>query len=203
MRFEKSSHSKSTFDRSRFKFFHCYTTCKQSQLASMESASIQSSCADFLEPAQLNKLARGCYRCNGRGHGADNCFFKNFQCHLCGKLGHLKHACKSRTKTDQSRSAMHQNQEQGLKTLAHEVSVTSNNCFNLYSFMDSNKPLCITLNVKIDRHDLHKTKSIIDAVLNCKQPANVTELKSFLELVNYYHRFLPNLACTLQPLYEL
>ena len=117
------------------------------QQASMESAFIQLSCAGFSEPAQLNKLARGCYRCNGRGHGADDCFFKNFQCHLCGKLGHLKRACKSRTKSDQSKSATRQNQKQGLKTLAHEVSVTSNDCFNLYSFMDSNKPLCITLNV--------------------------------------------------------
>ena len=85
------------------------------QQASMESASIQSSCAGFSEPAQLNKLARGCYCCNGRGHGADDCFFKNFQCHFRGKLGHLKRACKSRTKSDQSKSATRQNQEQGLK----------------------------------------------------------------------------------------
>ena len=101
------------------------------QQASMESASIQSSCAGFSEPSQLNKLARGCYRCKGQGYGANDSFFKNFQCHLCGKLGHLKRACKSRTKIDQSKSATRQNQEQGLKTLAHEVSVTSNDCFNL------------------------------------------------------------------------
>ena len=40
-------------------------------------------------------------------------------------------------------------------------------------------------------------------MLNCKQPVNVTKLRSYLGLVNYYHRFLPNLASTLQPLYEL
>ena len=56
---------------------------------------------------------------------------------------------------------------------------------------------------ELDRHGLHKAKSKIDAVLNCKQPANVTELRSFLGLVNYYHQFLPNLASTLQSLYEL
>ena len=117
------------------------------QQAYMESASVQSSCAGFSEPAQLNELARGCYCCSGRGHGADKCFFKDFQCHFCDKLGHLKCACKTRTKRDQSKSATRQNQEQGLKTLAHEVSVTSNDCFNLYSFMDSYNPLCITLNV--------------------------------------------------------
>ena len=53
---------------------------------------------------------------------------------------------------------------------------------------------------EIDRHGLHKTKFKIDVVLNCKQPANVTELRSFLGLVNHYHGFLPNLATTLQPL---
>ena len=110
------------------------------QQASTESASIQSSIAGFSEPAQLNKLAKGYYRCNGRGHGADDCFFKNFQCHLCGKLGHLKRACKSKTKSDQSKPATRQNQEQGLKILAHEVSVTSNDCFNIHLFMESNKP---------------------------------------------------------------
>ena len=56
---------------------------------------------------------------------------------------------------------------------------------------------------EIDRHGQYKTKSKIDAMLNCKQPANDTELRSFLGLVNYYHRFLPNLVSTLHPLYEL
>ena len=117
------------------------------QQASMESASIQSSSTGFSEPVQLNKLARGCYRCNRLERDADDCFFKNFQCHLYVKLGHLKRACKSRTKNDQSKPSARQNQEQGLKILAHEVSATSNDCFNLNSFIDSSKPLCITLNV--------------------------------------------------------
>ena len=34
-------------------------------------------------------------------------------------------------------------------------------------------------------------------------PTNVTELRSFLGLVNYYGKFLPDLATTLAPLYEL
>ena len=56
---------------------------------------------------------------------------------------------------------------------------------------------------EIDRHGLHETKSKIDTVLNCKQPSSVTELRSFLGLVNYYQRFLPNSANTLHHLYEL
>ena len=34
-------------------------------------------------------------------------------------------------------------------------------------------------------------------------PTNVTELKSFLGLLNYYHKFLPDLATLLAPLHQL
>ena len=77
--------------------------------ASVESAAIQASSAGFSEPARLNKLASGCYRCDGRGHGADGSFVKNFQCHLCGRPGHLKRACQSRTESDQAKPATRHN----------------------------------------------------------------------------------------------
>ena len=35
------------------------------------------------------------------------------------------------------------------------------------------------------------------------QPSNVSQLRSFIGLVNYYCKFLPNLANTLAPLYSL
>ena len=56
---------------------------------------------------------------------------------------------------------------------------------------------------KIDRHGLHKTTSKIDAVLNAPAPTNVSELKAFLGLINYYRKFLPNLATVLHPLNQL
>ena len=40
-------------------------------------------------------------------------------------------------------------------------------------------------------------------MLKCKTPQNVTQLKSFLGLINYYHRFLPNLSSVLYPLHQL
>ena len=39
--------------------------------------------------------------------------------------------------------------------------------------------------------------------MQAKSPTNVTELKSYLGLLNYYGKFLPNLATTLHPLYDL
>ncbi|XP_061152316.1 uncharacterized protein K02A2.6-like [Syngnathus typhle] len=56
---------------------------------------------------------------------------------------------------------------------------------------------------KIDKHGLHKTQDKIEAVVNSPQPENVTQLRSFLGLVNYYHKFLPNLSTVLHPLNAL
>lgn len=55
----------------------------------------------------------------------------------------------------------------------------------------------------IDKHGLHKSKEKIEAVLQAPKPENVSQLKSYLGLVNYYHKFLPNLATTLHPLNTL
>ena len=41
------------------------------------------------------------------------------------------------------------------------------------------------------------------AIREAPQPQNVTHLKSYLGLLNYYGRFLPNISTTLQPLYKL
>ena len=46
---------------------------------------------------------------------------------------------------------------------------------------------------------LHKLPAKVDAIRDAPQPTNVSQLRSFLGLVNYYARFLPNLSTTLQP----
>ena len=46
-------------------------------------------------------------------------------------------------------------------------------------------------------------KEKIDAIKSAKEPTNVSELKSFLGLLNYYHRHFQNFADTLEPLYNL
>ena len=43
----------------------------------------------------------------------------------------------------------------------------------------------------------------LDAILKAPRPTDVTELKSFLGLVNFYGKFLPNLSTVLNPLYAL
>jgi len=50
---------------------------------------------------------------------------------------------------------------------------------------------------------LKPTTSKVKAILDAPTPQSVSELKAFLGLVNYYSKFLSNLATTLAPLYRL
>ena len=56
---------------------------------------------------------------------------------------------------------------------------------------------------EIDKEGLHKTQEKIEAVVNAPRPENVSQLRSFLGLVNYYNRFLPNASSVLHPLHQL
>ena len=56
---------------------------------------------------------------------------------------------------------------------------------------------------RIDAEGLHTTEVKSLAILQAPTPRNVTELRSFLGLVNYYGKFIPNLATTLHPLNQL
>ncbi|XP_061186771.1 uncharacterized protein K02A2.6-like [Saccostrea echinata] len=55
----------------------------------------------------------------------------------------------------------------------------------------------------IDKDGLHKSSDKINAVKNAPKPENVSQLRSFLGLLNYYHRFSPNLDTVVGPLNEL
>ena len=56
---------------------------------------------------------------------------------------------------------------------------------------------------EVDKHGLHKTQEKVEAVVNAPRPDNVEQVHLLLGLVNYYHKFLPNLATILNPLNQL
>ena len=56
---------------------------------------------------------------------------------------------------------------------------------------------------KISREGLQPTETKVRAVAEAPEPQRVEELRSFLGLVNYYGKFLPDLASTAAPLYHL
>ena len=56
---------------------------------------------------------------------------------------------------------------------------------------------------RIDAEGKHTLPDKIKAVEDAPVPLNVTQLRSFLGLLNYYRSFLPNIASVLHPLNEL
>ena len=61
----------------------------------------------------------------------------------------------------------------------------------------------VYLGYKIDKDGLHPVEDRVKAIRLARAPKNVSELKSYLGLINYYARFMPNLATLLAPLHEL
>ena len=55
----------------------------------------------------------------------------------------------------------------------------------------------------VDAQGLRPAEKKLSAIKDAPEPANVSELKAFLGLLNYYNRFLPQLSTTLQPLHVL
>ena len=55
----------------------------------------------------------------------------------------------------------------------------------------------------IDESGLHPTQEKVKAIQEAPEPKNLAELRSFLGMINYYSRFLPNLSHQLAPLYKL
>jgi len=72
------------------------------------------------------------------------------------------------------------------------------------------KPKCIFmapsvayLGHVIDAKGIHPLPDKVKAIQQAPTPKNVTELKSYLGLLTYYGKFLPNLSSRLSPLYKL
>lgn len=55
----------------------------------------------------------------------------------------------------------------------------------------------------IDSNGLHKSAEKVEAVLKAPCPNDVAKVRSFLGLINDYHRFLPNLSMAVHPLHQL
>ena len=55
----------------------------------------------------------------------------------------------------------------------------------------------------VDRHGIHPSQAKVKAIMEVQEPQNKTELQSFLGLVNYYRKFIPNMSTLASPLNKL
>ena len=78
----------------------------------------------------------------------------------------------------------------------HGIRLRKDKCVFLSHSVDS-------LGHRIDAEGIHPLPSKVEAMVKAPAPRNITELKSFLGMVNYYAKFLPNVSTHLFPLYAL
>ncbi len=64
-------------------------------------------------------------------------------------------------------------------------------------------PQLITWDIEFQQTDCRQPMKRWGLYLRLQDPLNVTQLLSFLGVVNYYSKFLPNLSTMLAPLYRL
>ena len=55
----------------------------------------------------------------------------------------------------------------------------------------------------ISKDGLKASQNKVKAMVEAPEPTNLTELRSFIGMVTYYSRFIPNFATVMAPLYEL
>ena len=61
----------------------------------------------------------------------------------------------------------------------------------------------VYLGFKFNKNGIYPVKEKVEAIKNTIEPTNVSELKSFLGLINYYHRHFQNFADKIEPLHRL
>lgn len=59
------------------------------------------------------------------------------------------------------------------------------------------------LGFQVDRAGLHMVSEKVRSITQIRKPTNVTELKSFLGIVNYYAKFIRNYSTLASPLFTL
>ena len=59
------------------------------------------------------------------------------------------------------------------------------------------------LGYRIDAKGVHTTDRKVQAIIDTPAPTNVTKLRSFLGMINFYAKFIPNLSSLLHPLHSL
>ena len=65
------------------------------------------------------------------------------------------------------------------------------------------QPSCIYLGHRLDAEGIHPTNEKVRVIADAPVPRDRSELKSYLGMVYYYHKFLHNLSAKLAPLHHL
>lgn len=56
---------------------------------------------------------------------------------------------------------------------------------------------------RLNKEGLFKTNERVESITNAPVPKNISEVRAFAGLVNYYEKFIPNLSQKMAPMYKL
>ena len=65
------------------------------------------------------------------------------------------------------------------------------------------KPVLECLGHRVEAEGFHPVEAKVKAIQEAPAPKNPTELKSFLGMLNFHGKFIPNLSSILEPLHSL
>ena len=65
------------------------------------------------------------------------------------------------------------------------------------------QPVLVCLGHRFDAEGFHPVEAKVKTIQEAPAPKNPTELKSFLGMLNFYGKFIPNLSSILEPLHSL
>lgn len=68
-----------------------------------------------------NQTERTCYRRHSKNHSPQVCHFKDAKCYNCGKMGHVKRACKGKVAATQTQSTVSDRQKSTKYVEAEEI----------------------------------------------------------------------------------
>lgn len=63
-------------------------------------------------------------------------------------------------------------------------------------------PEVVYLRYRINHEGIHSVADKVKAIVEAPQRTNQMQLKFFLGMLNYYHRFPPNISTALEPLHD-
>ena len=91
-----------------------------------------------------------------------------------------------------------------------DMIITGSNDSKHLKNLEANMAKCVFVKDRIefcahsvDRNGLHQNTDKVKAITEARRSTYVSEVKRFTGMVNYYHKFLPNIASVLFPWHEL